>query len=376
MIDLTANFLEWFDEKYSNKELFPGLMRKQIFFCFEKFGDKGGNDGIHLKNICLGKSLDVYFRNYFERSVSSKSYLLDRWMWIQLPWVLIRVCEQVAMVEDVIMSSSTNGSSPGIEEGKWENIEAPLSNSRHASRDASRIGSSEPSTSGTPSNTTSAHSRRRRKADCMKGGTSLKSNKIRDEARAKAEVSKKSANVQKVERLGLQDKQEGTRGKAMSSPIPTSQKRENEDSTFTLGGGLSIALIHDKYLPGRRAFGSDWKALQNEHNDSLVPGDQLNSSKRGGEARMHPNAFCLTSDELEEASLSRQLGKMRDLHDGLTLEIQEKTRRLNNFEQLTAQQELGDMRSSEELAVREEILRALQPRLDKMCQALEYVSRL
>lgn len=328
MIDQMAKFLQWFDENYSAQGLSPCLMRSDINACYEKIGDTDGKNGVHLKTLQIGETIDLYIMRLSEPSTKKKSYLLDRWIWIQIPWILVRACELAAMNEGLTFLSQT---STGADTETEEYSEQIIKQSNATNLP----------------NSSSTQDFQSLKADTVKEGANQQLKKFREVAQSKASVSKRSVTFQKAENL-----QQKIAMKHMPGITSGNSDRINTRDTVALLLGEKDA--HEVWLN------------KSEKADCL--------SKM--EARVPPNGFPLVSIEVEERHLSQQLGNVRNLYDGLALELQEKKQTFSNLERQISQEEFGRKQSGNYLEECNGTIKLLQLRLEKVRQGLKYVSRI
>jgi hypothetical protein len=322
MINQMAKFLQWFDDHYSVQDCSPCMMRSDINLCYEKIGDTEGRNGVQLKALQLGETIDAYISRLSEPSAVKKSYLLDRWVWIQIPWILVRACELAAINEGLTFwNQASTSESTEIEDcseqimNQTKNV--PLPNSSDMQNCQSLLADKQ------------------------------HSNVIREMAQSKASVSKKSVTFRKAECL----EQQLTLKRTPGNPSAISKKGSTREA--------DALLISE----------NDTDTVSVKKSDKVDCVSKVESS-------FHSDSSHLVSIEVEERHLSQQLGNVRNLYDGLALELQEKRQRFFNLEHQIAQEELGRKQSGNYLERCNGTIKLLQLRLEKVSEGLKYVSRI
>ena len=326
MINQISCFLQWFDDTYTIQNLNPCMMRTEINPCFERIGDKDGVKGFDLRTLRIGESIDMYVKVKLEQSTQSISYLLDRWIWIQIPWILIRACEVAASVEGFISSPLE------IISGNKE-IEVPAYQAAgNQNAPVARLNV--------------AHSKKRRHFSV---GKTAERNEHMNIAKSTENMSKKSANFQKVERL----KSEITH--------QTIGRRTSLDSEKNKAKGVIDELARSNEKNAENCTSSNNGYFELQETEELYPAS---------------NGFSISSTEMQDSSFSKRLEFFRELHDGLALELEEKKQKLSYLLHSYAQEELGNKQNATYLEACAERIRSLQIRNGQVSQSLHYVTRL
>mmetsp|Transcript_26682 Transcript_26682/g.38259 ORF Transcript_26682/g.38259 Transcript_26682/m.38259 type:complete len:773 (-) Transcript_26682:179-2497(-) len=301
-------------------------MRTEIIACFEKIGDKDGVKGFDLRTLRIGESIDMYVKVKLEQSTRSISYLLDRWIWIQIPWILMRACEVAATAEGFISSPLE------IISG---NIETEMPAKEVAGNQNASV-----------THLNVAYSKKSR---YLNVGKTTERNENMNIAKSTENIYKKSANFQKVERL----KSEITHRTIGANTSFDSEKNETK------------GVIEESARSDERSA----KNCTSSNNGNF-------ESQETEELCLASNGFSISSAEMQDRSFSKRLEFFRELHDRLALELEEKKQKLSYLLHSYAQEELGNKQNATFLEVCAERIRSLQIRNGQVSQSLNYVTRL